>query len=144
MKKFLHNPLWAVVWGLFIIILHILPGSVFPKIPTLFDLLEPDKIVHIGMFSVLVFLLLPVFNNEGIPALLRKYPVLFAFIIALSLGAILELTQNYFILNRTGSVYDWIADLAGCFVGWGAWYLFGRLGNKATGQQGTKAPGTGH
>jgi len=119
------------VWGLFIITLHILPGKVFPHIPTLLDLLAPDKLVHVGMFTVFVFLMLAAFRKESPESLPGKYPVLVSFAIALSLGAILELVQNYLIPNRFGSVYDEIADLVGCLLGWAFWELYGRLGNKA-------------
>jgi VanZ family protein len=127
MKKFLQNSRWAVVWGLFIIILHLLPGKVFPRIPTFFDLLAPDKLVHVGMFGVFVFLMLHAFNHGTTHGISRKYPVITAFVIALSLGVILELVQNYLIPNRFGSIYDEIADLVGCLLGWGLWMLWKKL-----------------
>ena len=34
------------------------------------------------------------------------------------LGAGTELLQKYYIPMRSGSVYDLIADMAGCGVGW--------------------------
>lgn len=115
------------MWGLFLVILHLLPGSVFPVIPSIFDLLTPDKVVHVGMFAVLVFLLIQGFRKDGNPVLVRKSPVLAAIISALLFGGVMEFTQNYLIPNRFGSVYDEIANLAGCLVGWGVWrWTYGR------------------
>jgi VanZ family protein len=124
MKKFLQNTRWAILWGLFLVILHILPGSVFPKLPTYLDLLQPDKLVHIAMFGVLTFLLIMGFSREGNPQIVTKYPVLMAIITALLFGALMELIQNYFIPNRFGDIYDEIADFAGSLAGWGLWALY--------------------
>jgi VanZ family protein len=123
-KKFLQNTRWAVLWGLFLFVLHVLPGSVFPKLPTYLDLLRPDKLVHLAMFGIFAFLMIRGFQKEGNPGILLKHPVLAAIIFALLFGAAMELVQNYLIPNRTGDVYDLIADLAGSLAGWGLWSLY--------------------
>jgi VanZ family protein len=123
-KKFLQNTRWAVLWGLFLFVLHILPGSVFPKLPTYLDLLKPDKIVHVVMFGIFTFLMIVGFRKDGNPMLLLKNPVAMAILSALLFGIAMELVQNYFIPNRIGDVYDWIADLVGSLAGWGLWSLY--------------------
>jgi VanZ family protein len=124
MKKFLRNTRWAILWGLFLFTLHILPGSVFPKLPTYLDLLQPDKMVHVVMFGVLTCLLIMGYSREGSPLVLTKHPVLAAIITALLFGAVMELIQNYFVPNRIGDIYDEIADFAGSLLGWGFWALY--------------------
>jgi VanZ family protein len=117
LKKFLQNSRWAVLWGLFLVLLHVIPGNVFPRIPHYLDLLKPDKLLHAALFAVFVFLLAGAFRKEGSPSLLRRYPALAAVITALLFGAILELVQHYLIPNRFGSVYDEIANAVGCLAG---------------------------
>jgi VanZ family protein len=106
--------------------MHILPGSVFPTLPSYLDLLSPDKLVHVAMFAVFFLLMIGGFREEGNPVFINRHSILTAFLCALLLGIVLELTQNYLIPNRFGSVYDLIADLAGCFGGWGLWWLIER------------------
>lgn len=119
LKKFLQNTRWAVLWGLFLILLHLLPGRVFPELPTYLDLLHPDKLVHLGMFAILVILEIHAFKKPGTPAFIAARPGLWAVSLALLFGIVMEITQHYLIPNRFGSVYDLIANAAGCFAGWG-------------------------
>lgn len=119
------------MWGLFLVLLHTLPGKVFPSIPTIFDLLAPDKFVHVVMFGVFFILMTAGFRNEGNPGFFANHPVIAAFLCAFLFGVAMELTQNYLIPNRFGSVFDLIANTVGCFAGWGLWEIFTKITTKA-------------
>ena len=120
MKKFLRNNLWAVLWGLFIFLLTCIPGTVLPKIPSYFDLLQPDKMIHIFIFAVFFFLLVRGFRNENTPAFIIRNPIIVAFLISLFVAGLTELLQEFVIPKRVASPWDFIANVAGCFLGWGA------------------------
>jgi len=52
----LYGP--VILWALLILLLTGLPGDYFPKVPTVWDLLEPDKIVHLFIFLVFTLLII--------------------------------------------------------------------------------------
>jgi|WetSurMetagenome_2_1015567.scaffolds.fasta_scaffold455388_2 VanZ family protein len=118
MKKFLQNNRWSILWGLFLVILHLIPGYYFPRLPRFTDLFQPDKLVHIAMFGVFSFLLLRGFRRQDNPEFVIRHAAILMLIIALPLGAMLELTQAYLIPNRTGSPFDFIANAVGVGLGW--------------------------
>ena len=49
--------------------------------------------------------------------------------IGIAYGALTEIMQETLIPSRTGSVYDWIADLIGCVLGSTAFYFSHKKGN---------------
>jgi VanZ family protein len=110
---------WPVIlWALLILLLTGLPGKYFPVVPSVWDLLEPDKIVHLLIFFVFTILL-----TYG---LIRYYSVNITsgFFISIAIGTgivyggISELLQAYIFVWRQASIYDFIADSAGCFAGY--------------------------
>jgi VanZ family protein len=108
----------AMAWALLVLILTGLPGNYFPEVPTLWNLLEPDKIVHLFIFGVFTVLL-----ALGLTGRYGKNRSSFA-IAALSIGTgiayggITELLQGYVFIGRTASIYDFIANFIGCFAGY--------------------------
>ena len=86
------------------------------------DLFQPDKLVHLFIFAVFVFLQSRGFTRQDLFPSLQKHALPATFLIALALGAGTELIQKYFVPMRVGSIYDFIANTLGCFVGWGLFY----------------------
>ncbi|MBN1199389.1 MAG: VanZ family protein [Bacteroidales bacterium] len=119
MLLFLRNTRWAILWGVFIFVLTGLPGSVLPKLPSYFDLFQPDKLAHLVVFAVFFFLSARSFYLPGTPSCIAKYPVLYAFLVCLFVAGATELMQEFIVPMRTGSVWDFIANMVGCFAGWG-------------------------
>lgn len=97
-------------------ILFCLPGNEFPE-SDLFDLLQADKWIHVGLFGVLVILwCLPLEHRINDPIRLKN------FFIGIAIGFILygiaiEFIQGNFIPKRTLGIDDMIADGIGCGVG---------------------------
>lgn len=89
-----------------------------PKIPLFLQLFHPDKLVHLFIFGVFVFLQLRGFILQPVFPSIRKNAVMVSMLIGLSLAAGTELLQNYVIPLRIGSIYDFIANVAGCLAGW--------------------------
>ncbi len=126
MADFFKYNLWGILWGLLIVLLTVLPGSAFPKLPTFMDLFQPDKLVHIFIFGIFFFLQGRGFLLQQQFTSLQKHALLITFIIGLTLGAATEIVQEYIVPMRDGNIYDFIADAAGCLLGWVVLYLFHR------------------
>ncbi len=107
------------MWGLFIFILTGIPGTLFPKLPSYIDLFQPDKLIHVFVFAVFFFLLVRGFRREGTPTSVARNTIIFAFLISLFVAGMTELLQEYVIPKRVASPWDFIANAAGCILGWG-------------------------
>jgi len=114
---FLRNNSLSILWGALIILLTALPGSVFPALPSYMDLFQPDKLVHLFIFLVFVFLLVRGFRMEGTPARIRRNPVTIALTLAITIGGATEIMQGLIIPMRYASPYDFLANVAGSILG---------------------------
>jgi len=103
----------ALTWSIITTILLCLPGSAFPK-ENWFDKIWLDKWIHIGIFTLLVFLWC-----RSITTLTEKKSIFFiqiAFYFFLY-GIAMEFIQKYFIPNRSFDTVDIIADGIGSTIG---------------------------
>ena len=97
--------------------LFCLPGAEFPK-ATWLDKIYFDKLVHIGLFLVLVFLwILPSVARVSDIHTMEKVclGIALAFV---AYGIGIEFVQKNFIPHRSFDLFDIIADTAGCALGW--------------------------
>jgi VanZ family protein len=95
----------AFLWFIICTWLFTLPGTVLPKEDFL-DKIWFDKWVHIGLFTVLIFLVCTgVYKRKKHPSAGLVY------------GIIIEFVQKYYIPFRSFDVGDIIADGVGCFIG---------------------------
>ncbi|MGC3948484.1 MAG: VanZ family protein [Chryseolinea sp.] len=100
-------------------VLFCLPGDTLPDEDWLGDI-SADKIVHIGLFAVLVAL-------WGLPFIYRtdanrdenslRRTLLLVVVIAIFYGIAIEFIQGAFIPNRSYSLADMIADMLGSIAG---------------------------
>jgi VanZ family protein len=115
----LIRKLWpAFVWALFILILTGTPGEYIPKVSTFWEWLKPDKIVHVGTFAVLSFLILHGLLPQYLSSQKRYLFVVLAVGCSLAYGLLTEVLQVHVFIGRHGNVYDFLADSLGAFVGW--------------------------
>jgi VanZ family protein len=120
LKNFLHYHFPEILWIGVILVLTCIPGSLIPQIPSYLDLFQPDKLVHLFLYAVLVFLLLLGRRNQLHTTQAYRFSVLIALNIGVFLGGITELLQGTtLVTGRQCSIYDFIANVAGCFLGWG-------------------------
>ncbi len=96
-----------------------LPGKSFPKLPDFLDLLHPDKLIHVFIFGVYVFLQIRSLTTQPVYPILSRNRVVITLLIGFFLGAGTEILQGVCVPMRFGSIYDFIANMVGCFVGWG-------------------------
>jgi len=116
MTGFLRNNRWSILWGLLILVLTLMPGSMIPGVPNWFDKLHPDKLVHLFIFAVFAFLLTDGFGKQGNPSLVRDHAMIWAVAISLFIGGTTELLQGWLIPMRTADWKDFFADSFGTFV----------------------------
>lgn len=115
----------ASAWAIIILILCSLPGNQFPDLSFL-DWLRPDKIVHLILFGAFSFLLMKAFTIPGRKFILRKVRF-WGVIISIAYGALIEVLQQYVIIDRHGDIRDAIANALGAFCGlWLFNYLYSR------------------
>jgi VanZ family protein len=113
LKNFRNVILWSVViWTL-----SLLPGRHLPGIPDFFQLLKPDKIIHLILFATFVFLLLQSILKQYGYAFFRFYGIIIALITGIGFGALTEYLQYSININRSGNIYDFIANTLGCLIG---------------------------
>lgn len=94
--------------------LFCLPGNDLPGNDFL-DKIHFDKMVHVGLFAVLLFLWRSAFNPE-----IKNYNLILL-ISALLYGLLVEFVQKYWIPLRSFDLYDVAADTAGSILGLLVW-----------------------
>ena len=108
---------WPAVVALIIItFLFCLPGNEFPRISFL-DRIHFDKIVHIGLFSILVFLwILPPQSRISDKQKIKKVYLWIALAFVFY-GIFIEVIQLNFVPNRSFDFVDILANTVGCAFG---------------------------
>lgn len=96
-------------------LLFCLPGDQFSKAGWLEEL-ELDKVVHIGLFAMLVFLwCLPVRSRVEQPRLNKIYTAIT--LVFIGYGIAIEFVQRNLIPYRSFDFFDIVADAIGCVIG---------------------------
>lgn len=115
MKKFTWLLTAAILYLLFSYYLLTIPGKDLPEVGLFNKIPLFDKWVHIGMFTILVYLFALAFRT-----IIRSHGWVLPLIagIALSYGIAMEFVQKYWIPNRSFDVTDILADGIGCCIGW--------------------------
>ncbi len=110
----------ALIWLIIIVVLSGYPGRSLPKAP--FD--EFDKLVHLAIYALLSFLSVLGFSKQSHSFLLNsKLQNFFSKMVAIVMGGLIELLQEYVFINRYGDWYDFIAKSLGAFLGVIGFYL---------------------
>lgn len=116
LKKFAWPA--AISWFVIINILFFLPGSAFPKDDWL-SKIAFDKWVHIGIFTVLLFLWCHALALKSLKAFVL------IILLAVGYGLLVEYIQERWVDNRSFDWGDLIADAIGCVIGVIAWLKIG-------------------
>lgn len=111
----LQRNLPGIFWTAIILLLMGIPGSRIPEIKGLWEWLKPDKVVHLLLFGVWAYLIIRQNSQQY-----RNNPRGF-FVIAALMGvffaALTEVLQELMFVNRSGSIYDFLANLVGLIFG---------------------------
>ncbi len=101
----------TILWTVIIFTLCTLPGDAIPN-PHL-NIPNIDKFVHGGLFFIASLLLIfPLIHYSHLP---RWKSYLVACLYTVVYGGLIEILQYYF-FNRSGEVYDLLADFIGAVV----------------------------
>ncbi|MBK5285302.1 MAG: VanZ family protein [Bacteroidia bacterium] len=103
----------ALLWAVFILLLTMTSGKEFPSV----SLLSFDKIVHVFLFSVQSYLFFRAFIRQSRFPLLRYHPVVFSLLLSILIGAATELIQAFLFTDRSGDVFDFVANCIGTGTG---------------------------
>lgn len=107
----------AYLWGIIVLVLTGMPGNDVPSLPHIWDVFHPDKIAHLGLFGMLVFLLAAgSFFKAGKVPVKKSLITLYA-VIGIALGAIVELLQKWVFVGRSCELGDLYADTFGVILG---------------------------
>lgn len=117
MKQWFKNFRLTLLWGFLIFVLFLTPAQYFPAIPDIYSLFQPDKIIHLFLFGVFTWLILHSILKQYGVRFLRYHGTLIALTTGIFAGATTEILQYSLDINRSGNIYDFIANLAGCFLG---------------------------
>jgi hypothetical protein len=123
LRKYFAASYVPVTWTIIIGVLLALPGSALPK-EEAFSIPQFDKIVHMTLFGVFVFLwdLRQTKRSPDTRLLVRWF---FAFYVLANIyGAGMEYVQKYWIPGRDFDLADIIADMIGAGLGYGFSHLF--------------------
>lgn len=115
--KFFRNFRYVIVWSVVILVLSLFPGNHLPQLPDFYRLFKPDKIVHLILFGVFSFLMLQSILKQYGYAFFRYYGIIIALVTGIAFGALTEFLQFALDINRSGNIYDFIANTAGCLFG---------------------------
>lgn len=116
MEKLTRNSYPGILCGIVILILTGLPGSCFPTVKPALGL---DKIVHIFMYAGFAFACIwgyrePYSRHDKKH---RRTMRIWTAIISIALGGLTEIMQETICYQRTGSWYDFLADIIGTALG---------------------------
>lgn len=108
---------WPAVVALIIVtFLFCLPGNDIPRI-NLFNNIHFDKLAHIGLFSILVFLwILPPQARISDKQKIKNVPLWIA-VAFVFYGVFIEFIQLNFVPNRSFDLFDILANTVGCAFG---------------------------
>jgi VanZ family protein len=124
-KVLLKNFWPGIVWGIIVFILSAMPANYFPKVQSFAEWLNPDKIVHLGMYFLLCFFVLrglEIHHNYQ-----KKDFLLYGMILVALFGGLMELGQCYLFIGRNGNIFDFLANILGCII---AYVLILYIGRK--------------
>lgn len=124
----------GILWIIVIMVLTGTPGNHFPKVETFWEWLEPDKIIHLVIFAILVLLLTRGFLMQYHYKKLRYFATGIALIFGILFGIFTEVMQKYVFVGRHGSIFDFIANTSGCILGFLLFKMITRRFSKKTGK----------
>ncbi|MBN2637932.1 MAG: VanZ family protein [Bacteroidales bacterium] len=107
-----------------------MPGNYIPHISNFWEWISIDKLVHLFIFGVLVFLILYGFRDQYFSSTKKYLFGIISVVITSLYGMITEILQHYVFTGRSGNRFDFYADATGALIGWLVFYLLFRKKNQ--------------
>jgi VanZ family protein len=106
----------GIAWFFLVLVLICLPGSDIPPVENWLNYIYFDKLVHIGLFSILTFLFIYPVSKLDFTNSFKKNTAIKIALAAWIWALTTEFIQKYFIPDRSFDMYDWAADSFGILV----------------------------
>lgn len=120
---FLKHNQFSIALFVVIFLLCLLPGSEVPKS----GLQHLDKFVHLVLFSLFAFCTMVGFTKQHEYPALSTNVIKFTISISILYGVFIEIFQGYVLNDRAFEWLDIVADTAGVFIGYLAfWVVVGK------------------
>jgi len=100
-------------WLIIVLVLSGYPGNQLPKVAVW----QFDKLVHVGMYAVLSFLLFLPLSKQFLNIEKRFRIRLIIILGGVSFGGLMEILQENIFINRSGDWIDFIANTIGSILG---------------------------
>ena len=123
LERLTRNSIPGILCGIVILILTVLPGSLFPRVKPAIGL---DKVVHVFMYASFAFACLWGYRSQFInnDSAYKKRAILLAVVISIAYGGLTEMIQEHLVPTRSGDWFDFISDCLGTGLGVLVFYLF--------------------
>ena len=105
----------SAVWTFVILLATTLPSSSIPKISML-EIPHFDKVVHFSLFFILAIFLLSESNKLRKQGELTRFAAVVALSVSFGFGLAIELLQFFILPTRSGSLFDFVANMAGALA----------------------------
>lgn len=102
------------LWSALILILVGIPGNHIPTVSSWINLLQPDKLIHLGLFAPFSWFWAHFFFLKTAN---RSKSAFWALIIGMFYAGTTELLQLYVFSGRNANFPDAIADIIGTIIG---------------------------
>ncbi len=122
----LRYNILSILWAVFILILSLVSNKSLPEV-SLWEWVSMDKLAHVFMYGLLVFLLTTGLKRQYSNEWLRFYAKSVAFWLGMFYGLLLEIMQLIISLDRSFELADIMANSVGCVLGiFGFMLIYGK------------------
>lgn len=115
-KSFFNSFIPAISWWLIVLGLMCTPGKDFPELGSWTDLIKLDKLIHITVFGLMVYLFSRPIAVKDISIIAKKQTFIKIAIACSVWGLTIEFIQHFWIPGRSMDLYDFVADSLGCYL----------------------------
>jgi hypothetical protein len=115
-KSIFNSFIPGVLWWIFVLVLMCTPGKDLPRLGSWTELISLDKIIHVLVFGLMVYLFSRPLYQKNLSN--REKKQLFAKIAIASAiwGLTIEFIQHFWIPGRSLDILDFVADSLGCLL----------------------------
>ncbi len=107
---------FPVFWAVSILFLCLIDTKELPSV-TYLELMEFDKLVHIVLFGLLMLSCTVALRKQTKIAWAQKNAMVIALLFSIVYGSVIEVVQFFMAQDRTGELYDVLANGIGAFLG---------------------------
>ena len=107
---------FPVFWAVSILFLCLIDTKELPSV-TYLELMEFDKLVHIVLFGLLMLSCTVALRKQTKIAWAQKNAMVIALLFSIVYGSVIEVVQFFMVQDRTGELYDVLANGIGALLG---------------------------